>query len=162
MRKRLFGNGGGANIDQIISSITLQFSSEGYERVYWNYSIQDYSHRIFTEDYTRTGQIYAFQESNRFLVTIEQYDKQLTGLSPLMQIVIFHNDADQLEIIDKTYNSSVMSLEVVDHSDSMVPNHELNFSVNNPGIEQSNVSFSIVLLVNNDNKNLVYITGLIF
>lgn len=154
--------GGGANIDQIISSITLQFSSEGYERVYWNYSIQDNSHRIFTEDYMRTSSIYAFQESHRFLVTIEQYDKQLTGLSPLMQITIFHNDADQLEIIDKTYNSSVMSLEVEDYPDSMVPNHKLNFSVNNPGIEQSNASFSIVLLVNNDNKNLVYISGSIF
>lgn len=55
-----------------------------------------------------------------------------------------------------------MSLEVVDYSDSMVPNHKLNFSVNNPGIEQSNASFSIVLLVNNDNNNLVYITGSIF
>lgn len=162
MRKRLFGNGGGANIDQIIGSITLQFSSEGYERVYWNYNTQDGSHRIFTEDYTSTGQIYAFQESYRFLVTIEQYDKQLTGLSPTMQIVIFHNDVDQLEIIDKTYNSSVMSLEVEDYSYSIVPNHKLIFSINNPGIEQSNASFSIVLLVNNDNKNLAYITGSIF
>lgn len=79
-----------------------------------------------------------------------------------MRIVIFHNDVDQLEVIDKTYNSSVMSLEVVDYPDSMVPHHELIFSVNNPGIEQSNTSFSIVLLVNNDNDNLVYITGSIF
>lgn len=79
-----------------------------------------------------------------------------------MRIVIFHNDVDQLEVIDKTYNSSVMSLEVEDYTDYMVPHHELIFSVNNPGVEQSNASFSIVLLVNNDNKNLVYITGSIF
>ena len=162
MRKRLFGNGGGANIDQIISSISVKFSSEGYNRVNWLYIIQDYEYRVSTEDYTSTAQFYPFQDSHDFQITIEQYDQQLTGSSPIMEITVYYNDADQLEEVGSTYDSRVSSLVVVNNSDTYIPHLQLTFSVYNPGNYILHTPFSIDLRVNGDNDNLLHITGDIF
>lgn len=162
MRKRLFGNGGGANIDQIISSISVKFSSEGYDRVNWEFIIQDYKYRVFTEDYTSTAQLYPFQDSHDFQMAIEQYGQSLTGSSPIMEITVYYNDADQLEEISSTYDSRVASLKVVNNPDTYIPHLQLTFSVYNPGNYILYTSFIIDLRVNGDNDNLLHIKGNIF
>lgn len=152
---------GGANIDHIISSISVQFSSEGYERVRWRFSIQGYPYYVFTEDYTSTAQFYPFQDSHNFPMIIEQYNNSLTGTFPIMNITVFYNDADQLEEIGSTYDSNVVSLKVTNNSDSFIPNLQLTFSTYIPGNYQLNIPFNIGLRVNGDNDNLLHITGTI-